>query len=102
MDTVWVLGVGGAVVGVTMLDISPGLYFDQTVSAVGTADFVSGLLKSAVFGILIAVAGCLRGMECGSSSSAVGEAATSAVVTGIVWIILADAFFTVLFNIVGF
>jgi phospholipid/cholesterol/gamma-HCH transport system permease protein len=85
-----------------MLDLSPSLYLRQTVEAVSFSDFSSGLLKSAVFGVLIAVAGCLRGMQCGNSSSAVGEAATSAVVTGIVLIIVADATFTVLFNIVGF
>lgn len=99
-DLVGVLG--GAVVGATMLDLSPSLYLRQTVEAVSFADFSAGLLKSAVFGVLIAVAGCLRGMQCGNSSSAVGEAATSAVVTGIVLIIVADATFTVLFNIVGF
>jgi phospholipid/cholesterol/gamma-HCH transport system permease protein len=99
-DLVGVLG--GAVVGATMLDLSPSLYLRQTVEAVSFSDFSAGLLKSAVFGVLIAVAGCLRGMQCGNSSSAVGEAATSAVVTGIVLIIVADATFTVLFNIVGF
>ena len=99
-DLVGVLG--GAAVGATMLDLSPALYLRQTVDAVSFSDFSSGLLKSAVFGVLIAVAGCLRGMQCGNSSSAVGEAATSAVVTGIVLIIVADATFTVLFNVVGF
>jgi phospholipid/cholesterol/gamma-HCH transport system permease protein len=64
-------------------------------------DFATGIFKSAVFGILVAVAGCLRGMQCGRSSAAVGVAATSAVVTGIVMIIVADAVFTVLFNILG-
>ncbi len=99
-DLVGVLG--GAAVGATMLDLAPSLYLRQTVEAVSFSDFTSGLLKSAVFGVLIAVAGCLRGMQCGNSSSAVGEAATSAVVTGIVLIIVADATFTVLFNVVGF
>jgi phospholipid/cholesterol/gamma-HCH transport system permease protein len=99
-DLVGVLG--GAAVGATMLDLAPALYLRQTVEAVSFSDFTSGLLKSAVFGVLIAVAGCLRGMQCGNSSSAVGEAATSAVVTGIVLIIVADATFTVLFNVVGF
>lgn len=93
---------GGAVVGATMLDLSPALYFRQTVGAVTMADFSVGVLKSGVFGVLIAVAGCLRGMECGNSSSAVGEAATSAVVTGIVLVIVSDALITVLFTFVGF
>ena len=48
-----------------------------------------------MFGVLVAIAGCLRGMQCGRSSAAVGQAATSAVVTGIVFIIVSDAILTV-------
>ena len=48
-----------------------------------------GLIKASVFGVLVALAGCLRGMQCGRSAAAVGEATTSAVVTGIVCIIVA-------------
>ena len=51
--------------------------------------------------MLVAVAGCLRGLQCGRSSSAVGLAATSAVVTGIVAIIVSDAFFTLIFEVLG-
>ena len=60
-----------------------------------------GLVKSSVFGVLVAIAGCLRGSQCGNSSAAVGQAATSAVVTGIVLVIVADALFTVIFNAIG-
>ena len=94
--------VGGMVVGTTLLDLSPSLYFAQTVAAVSMSDFSSGLIKAFVFGLLVALSGCLRGMECGNSSSAVGDAATSAVVTSIVLIIVSDAIFTVLFNLTGF
>ena len=82
---------GGAVVGVGMLDIAAAQYYQQTLSAVHLVDFVLGLIKGVVFGVLVALAGCLRGMQCGRSASAVGAAATSAVVTGIVWIIVWDA-----------
>ena len=75
---------GGALVGITMLDIAPLEYFYQTRDAVQMMDFVVGLIKSAIFGVLVALSGCLRGMQCGRSASAVGDAATSAVVTGIV------------------
>ena len=61
----------------------------------------TGIGKSVVFGVLIAVAGCLRGMQCGKSASAVGDAATSAVVTGIVLIVVADGLFAVVFNVLG-
>jgi len=93
---------GGGIVAAVMLDLSPQVYYDQTIAGITLDDFASGLIKSAVFGALIAFSGCLRGMQCGNSASAVGEAATSAVVTGIVMIIVADAIFTVVFNIIGF
>ncbi len=88
--------VGGMVVGVTMLDISVAAYWTQTLQYLSPDQFAKGLGKSFVFGILIAMAGCLRGMQCGRSAQAVGEATTSAVVTSIVAIVVADAIITVL------
>jgi len=97
-----VLGiVGGAGVGVAMLDLTVVQYVRETVAAITLTSFATGIAKSVVFGALIAIAGCLRGIQCGKSSASVGDAATSAVVTGIVLIIGADGLFAVLFNIVG-
>ena len=92
---------GGLVVGVGMLDLSPVLYWNQTQKALDLGDFTVGLTKGVVFGILVAAAGCLRGIQCGRSSAAVGIAATSAVVTGIVAIIVTDAIFSVVTNMLG-
>ena len=92
---------GGAAVGIGMLDLSPGLYYYQTVGALDLGDLAGGLFKASVYGVLIALAGCLRGMQCGNSSAAVGTATTSAVVTGIVSIITACGVFAVLFYILG-
>ena len=64
-------------------------------------DVLGGVFKGAVYGVLIGLAGCLRGMQCGSSSSAVGDAATSAVVTGIVAIVVACGIFAVVFYVLG-
>lgn len=89
---------GGLVVGVGLLDLSLTEYWSQTVNGVELRHFVVGLAKVSVFGVLIAITGCLRGMQCGSSSSAVGLAATSAVVLGITCIIVADAVFAVMLN----
>jgi phospholipid/cholesterol/gamma-HCH transport system permease protein len=90
---------GGAVVGIFMLDLSMTEYVNQTLNGIDLADFAVGIVKSAVFGVLVAIAGCLRGIQCGRSASAVGLAATSAVVTGIVFIIVTDGIFAVLTNI---
>lgn len=97
-----ILGIlGGAIVGVTMLDLGAAQYFYQTQEALTFTDFSVGIVKSVVFGVLVAIAGCLRGMQCGSSSAAVGLATTSAVVTGIVFIVVSDAILTVMYDILG-
>jgi phospholipid/cholesterol/gamma-HCH transport system permease protein len=92
---------GGFVVGVGMLDITPTQYYLQTKAAVGLKNLWIGLFQGTVFGVLVALAGCLRGIQCGRSASAVGEAATSAVVTGIISIILATALITFACQVLG-
>jgi phospholipid/cholesterol/gamma-HCH transport system permease protein len=92
---------GGLIVGAAMLDLNPVVYFNQTRAAVSLNHFCIGLFHSVVFGVLVALAGCLRGMQCGRSASAVGEAATSAVVTGIVSIVVATAIITFMCNVLG-
>ena len=92
---------GGLVVGAGMFDISFTKYMEQTRLALNLTHFGLGIFKSAVFGVLVAIAGCLEGMECGRSASAVGDAATSAVVTSIVLIVVTDGLFAVVTNIIG-
>jgi len=92
---------GGALVTVNFLDISLTQYLDRTASAIHMKDIGMGVVKCAVYGVLIALAGCLRGMQCGRSASAVGNATTSAVVTGIVFIVVADAIMTMICNRLG-
>ncbi len=98
-DFVGVLG--GAAVGLGMLDLSWTTYFRETVNAISLTDIFGGVFKSSVYGVLIALSGCLRGIQCGNSSSAVGDAATSAVVTGIVAIVVACGIFAVVFYVLG-
>jgi phospholipid/cholesterol/gamma-HCH transport system permease protein len=92
---------GGMVVGVGMLDLGVFEYIEQTKRSVSLTRVKIGLVKGVVFGVLVAVAGCLRGMQCGNSSQAVGMAATSAVVTSIVLIIVTDGLFAVVLNVLG-
>ena len=86
---------------VFMLDINVLQYYTQTKLAVNTTQMWIGLVHSVVVGALIALAGCLRGMQCGRSASAVGDATTSAVVTGITSIIIATAIITYVCNVLG-
>ncbi len=91
----------GLFVGVTMLDIGFMEYYHQTVVSLTLTQFAVGLIQATVFGVLIAIAGCMRGMQCGRSASAVGEATTSAVVTSIVFIVVAAGVLTIVFNQLG-
>ncbi len=92
---------GGLIVGVVMLDLNVMEYYNMTKASVHLRDLWVGLFQSCVFGVLVALAGCLRGMQCARSASAVGDAATSAVVTGIVSIAVATAIITVMCNVIG-
>lgn len=98
-DLVGILG--GVVVGVGMLDLSFTQYFTQTQAALDLTNFGIGIFKSVIYGVLIALSGCLRGIQCGRSASAVGVAATSAVVTAIVAIIVSDGIFAVITDVLG-
>jgi phospholipid/cholesterol/gamma-HCH transport system permease protein len=91
----------GLLIGIGLLNLSPIEYINETRYAVGLVDFGLGLFKGALFGALVALAGCLRGMQCGRSAAAVGAAATSSVVTGIVWIIAADGILAVITDRLG-
>ena len=93
--------VAGLLIGTGLLDLSVVEYINETRKAVHLVDLGLGLFKSVIFGALVALAGCLRGMQCGRSASAVGAAATSAVVSGIVWIIVADGLCAVITNRLG-
>ena len=92
---------GGAAVAIGLFDISSTEYWTRTELAVQLKDVLVGLFKASIFGILIAYSGCIRGMQCGRSASAVGDAATSAVVTGIIFIVISDSLITILFNQLG-
>ena len=92
---------GGSAVIIALSDVSLLQYYGQTVGSVDLVDWASGLFKATVYGVIIAISGCLRGMQCKKSAAAVGDAATSAVVTAIVLIILAEATLTVIYQVLG-
>jgi phospholipid/cholesterol/gamma-HCH transport system permease protein len=91
---------GGACVGIGMLKITWVQYWNQTIGSFGISDVLTGLVKSSVFGAIIAMAGCERGMQCGNNAAAVGNAATSAVVVSITWIVASDALIDVVQEVI--
>jgi len=72
-------------------------FMHEIESIVRFQDFMAGWVKSFVFALLIAGIGCLRGLQAGAGASAVGDAATRAVVSGIVLIVIVDGVFAVLY-----
>jgi phospholipid/cholesterol/gamma-HCH transport system permease protein len=97
-----VMGIlGGAVIGIGMLGVSPVTYVQHTIDSLSYANLIGGLAKAAVYGALVALSGCMRGMQSGDSASAVGDATTSAVVTAIVLVICAAGLFSVVFYVLG-
>ncbi len=95
-------GMLGGMVVVTSMDISFEQYYNMTIRSINMPNFSSGLIKSFFFAILIAWAGCFRGMISGRSAQAVGDATTSAAVLSITLIVIADAVFAVLFDAIHF
>lgn len=87
---------GGLVISVSMLDLTASTYISQTIKSLDMFEFTWGLMKSVVFAALIAWIGCLRGFQVRGGASEVGNAATSAVVSGIFLIILFDSIFAVI------
>ena len=92
---------GGLLVGLAMLDVSLLQYVSQTIEAVHLNSLFGGLFKSIVYGILVALAGCQQGMACGNSALAVGQSTTTAVVMGIVLIVISASILTVIYINLG-
>ncbi|MDP0498597.1 MAG: ABC transporter permease [Verrucomicrobiota bacterium JB022] len=88
-DLVGILG--GYLVATIMMRVPHEVFVVEMDNVVTSLDVYLGVFKGFVFGILVAVAGCLRGLQTTSGADAVGRAATKAVVTGITLIILANA-----------
>lgn len=93
-----VVGVfGGFVTSVFVLDISPGVYIDNTRAALGLTDYFTGLFKGGVFGAIIAGLACYEGLNVTGGAEGVGRATTTTVVKSVVSLIGADCIFTVTF-----
>jgi phospholipid/cholesterol/gamma-HCH transport system permease protein len=99
-DCVGILG-GMAIAGAQPLNIPANLYFSEMQTIVDLSDINTGVIKAATFGLLIGLAGCWRGLQADRSAAGVGRAATAAVVTAILLIIVSDSIFAVAFDILG-
>ncbi len=96
-----VMGMLGGAVLAPAFGVSLFQYYSQLVTSVDLPNYAVGVIKSGFFGVIVAGAGCLRGIESGNSAAAVGLSTTSAVVTSITAIIALDAVFAFLLTALG-
>jgi phospholipid/cholesterol/gamma-HCH transport system permease protein len=90
-----IIGVfGGFLVGVYKLEFNPVTYLTQTEQYLQTMDVVSGLIKAAVFGFIIALMGCYHGYHSRGGAQGVGTATTYSVVSASILILLFDSALT--------
>ncbi|MFT7623719.1 MAG: phospholipid/cholesterol/gamma-HCH transport system permease protein [Myxococcota bacterium] len=89
--------VGGFAVAFLYLDLSATVYFTQAWGALVPLDIFTGMLKSLVFGWLIVLIAAHNGFAAHGGAESVGAATTRSVVSGIFWVIVSDAVFSVVF-----
>lgn len=92
---------GGAFIGIVMLGIPGGEYFKYTFDAIGIQNFSVGIFHGLVYGVIIALCGCYYGINCGRNANSVGVATTRAVVSSIVWMVVATGIITFVFEVLG-
>ncbi len=93
---------GGMAVGVTYLDLPASVYWERTVNTLGGMTFFLGILKCAVFAVIITLCGCYCGFAAENNAQGVGRGATRAVVSSIFFVVVADAVLTMLYSFVGY
>lgn len=93
--------IAGGLVGVEALGIPYEVYVDNTLQQVSSSDFLSGLVKSLVFGTILGLIACHNGLKVTGGAAGVGKATTDTVVQTVVTIIFVDLFFTAFFYAIG-
>jgi len=88
---------GGFLLAVTNLNLTPWQYISTMMDGLVVKDFISGIVKSGVFGLLVGSIACYFGYQTEGGAEAVGRSTTFSVVTSIVMIIVADAVMTAIF-----
>lgn len=91
----------GLLMGMTVLGLTYTTYMTNTLQQVQTVDFVTGLIKAAVFGALIGIIACQNGLKVTGGAAGVGNATTNTVVQSVLAIIIADLVFTSIFYATG-
>jgi phospholipid/cholesterol/gamma-HCH transport system permease protein len=93
--------IGGAAISQFLLDVSPTQYLTRLPQVVDGSDLFVGLFKAPIFAFFIAIIGCMHGLRASGSAESVGRETTRAVVKSIFLVVVLDAFFSILFEMIG-
>ena len=93
---------GGGLMVILTLDVSLVQFLERLQNSISVSTYWVGIVKAPVFGFLIALTGCREGLKVTGSAESVGHHTTRAVVISIFLVIVADAFFSILFSRIGF
>ncbi len=93
--------IAGGFMTIFFLDVSYGLYVTNTLDQLEVGDFLTGLAKAAVFGLILSAIACYNGLSVTGGAAGVGRATTNTVVQTIVIVIIADLMFTTIFFAIG-
>lgn len=88
---------GGFLICVYKLNINPSMFINMAIQSLHMKDLATGMLKTFVFGAIIALVGCYHGLNVRGGAEGVGKATTSSVVISFILIIMTDCLFTTLF-----
>ena len=88
--------IGGMIIGITSLDLTFNTYVTQSIKAINAFDVATSLIKAAVFAGLVSAVGCQRGFMVRAGAQDVGKFTTSAVVSAIFMIVVADSIFAIM------
>jgi phospholipid/cholesterol/gamma-HCH transport system permease protein len=91
----------GYLVGVALLDIPSGIYISNSLTQLQLSDFLTGMWKAGVFGLILSAIACYNGLAVTGGAAGVGKATTNTVVHSVVAIIFADLIFTAMFYSLG-
>lgn len=92
---------GGVAIGCGVMGLTFNAYWQQTAASIASVDVITGLVKAVGFGAIVGLISCHRGLTAGGGAEGVGRSTTSAVVTVLFALIVADAVFTYLFTLYG-
>ena len=93
--------VGGGIVATNVLGVTLSQYTQEIKESITLTTFAIGIGKGAVFGVVVAMCGCLAGLRAGAERGRSGRGRDQAVVSAIVWIIVLDGLFAVVLYILG-